>query len=225
MLAKNWMSSPAITIDADAILPEAIKLINHHKIHMLPVMNKDQLVGIVTERDLIKATDSDTTSAKLSNLEDGLSPTRIRDVMSKNPITVPDNNTIEEIAELLLVYKISGVPVVDEQEKMVGIITKTDIFKYIVTLAGARKKGVQLALELADRPENVNEITDTIRDYGAHISNFLSTQRRAGNGYRKVYIHINDIDRPSLLRLIEVLNEKANLLYIADHMDKTREMF
>jgi acetoin utilization protein AcuB len=215
MLVKNWMSSPAITIDSDAMVPEAIKLFNHHKIHRLPVTEEGQLVGIVTDLDLKKA----------AGFEDRLPPTKIRDVMSKNPITAPYNNTIEEIAELLMVYNISGVPVVDEQEKMIGILTKTDIFKYIVTLAGARKKGVQLALELADRPENVNEIVDTIRDYGARISNFLSTQRRAANGYRKVYIHINDIDRPSLQRLIEVLKQKANLLYIVDHMDKTREMF
>ena len=225
MLVKNWMSRPAITIEADAMLPEAIKLLNQHKIHMLPVMEGDHLVGIVTELDLRKTAGSCASTVKRLDHEALPSATRIRDVMVKDPVRVPYNHTIEETAELLLVYNISGVPVVDEQEKIVGVITKTDIFKYIITLAGARKKGVQLALELADRPENVNEITETIRDHGARISNFLSTQRRARNGYRKVYIHINDIDRPTLLRLKEILKEKTNLLYIVDHMDKTREMF
>jgi acetoin utilization protein AcuB len=225
MLVKNWMSRPAITIDADAMLPEATKLLNQHRIHMLPVMEGDHLVGSVTELDLRKAAGSDARPVKCSDLEDRRPLPKIRDVMVKHPVTVPYNHTIEETAELLLVYNSSGIPVVNEQEKIVGIITKTDIFKYIITLAGARKKGVQLALELADRPENVNEITETIRDYGARISNFLSTQRRARNGYCKVYIHINDIDRPSLLRLKEVLKEKTNLLYIVDHMDKTREVF
>jgi acetoin utilization protein AcuB len=145
--------------------------------------------------------------------------------MMKDPITVPYNYTIEEAVELMLVYNSSGFPVVEKKKKLVGIITKTDIFKYIVTLAGARKKGVQIALEHADRPENISEIADTIRDYGAHISNFLSTQRRARNGYRKLYIHINDIDRPSLRRLKEVLEKKATFHYIVNHMNKTREIF
>ncbi|MGD8761883.1 MAG: CBS and ACT domain-containing protein [Desulfobacteraceae bacterium] len=225
MLVKNWMSRPAITIDADAMLSEAIKLLKQHKIHLLPVLEEDHIVGIVTEIDLRKAAGSDASPVKHSDLEKPRPTTKIRDIMVKAPVTIPYNYTIEETAELQLVHNISGVPVVDEQEKIVGVITKTDIFKYIITLAGARKKGVQLALELADRPENVNEITETIRDHGARISNFLSTQRRARNGYRKVYIHINDIDRPTLLRLKEILKEKTNLLYIIDHMDMTREMF
>ena len=225
MLVKNWMSRPAITIDADATLPEAIKLLNHHKIHMLPVMEGYRLVGIVTELDMRKAGGSDASSLKCSDF-DNLQPTaRIRDVMVRDPVTIPYNHTIEETVELMLVYHSSGFPVVDKKKKIVGVITKTDVFKFIVMLAGARKKGVQLALELADRPENVNEIADTIRDYGARISNLLSTQRRARSGYRKLYIQINDIDRPSLLRLQEVLKEKATFHYIVNHTNKTREMF
>jgi acetoin utilization protein AcuB len=225
MLVKNWMSRPAITIDAGAMLPEAIKLLNQHKIHMLPVIENDRLVGIVTELDLRKTASSDASPAKRSNLEYCRLPIRIRDVMAKNPITVPLNHTIEETAELLLVHEISGIPVVDGQQKIIGIITKTDLFKFIITLAGGGKKGVQLGLDLIDRSGSVKDITDTMRDYGARISSIFSTPHRAGSGHRNVYIRIYDIDRPSLLRLKEVLKEKATFLYIVDHMDKTRETF
>jgi acetoin utilization protein AcuB len=225
MLVKNWMTKPVITIDADATLPEAKQLMNQHKIHMLPVMEEDRLVGIITELGLRKAAGSDASPLKCSDIDNRQPMTKIQDIMVKDHVTVPYNHTIEEAVELLLIYNSSGFPVVDKQEKLIGIITKTDIFKYLITLNGARKKGVQLALEVADRPENVNEIADTIRDYGARISNFLSTRRRARNGYRNLYIHIDDIDRPSLMRLKEVLKEKATFHYIVNHMDKTREMF
>jgi acetoin utilization protein AcuB len=225
MLVKNWMSRPAITIDVDAMLPQAIKLLNQHKIHMLPVIEGERLVGIVTELDLRKAAGVDADPLNSSNPKKSPPPTMIREVMAKNPITVPYHHTIEETAELLRVYSISGVPVVDEQEKIVGIITKTDIFNFVIILAGGANKGVQLGLELIDRPGSVKEITDTIRDYGARISSIFSTPHRAGSGYRHVYIRMYDVDRPSLLRIKALLKEKTNLLYIVDHMDKTRETF
>jgi acetoin utilization protein AcuB len=225
MLVKNWMSRPAITIDADAMLPEAIKLLNQYKIHILPVMESDRLVGIVTELDLRKAAGSGASPLKHSDLENRRPAAKIRDVMVKNPVTVPYNHTIEETAELLLVHNISGLPVVDEQENVIGIITKTDIFNFVIILAGGGKEGVELGLELIDRLGSVKEITDTIREYGARISSIFSTPHRAERGHRNVYIRIYDIDRPSLLRLKKVLKEKAIFLYIVNHMDKTRETF
>jgi len=54
MLVKNWMSKPAITINADATIKDAADLLKNHKIRMLPVMEYDQLVGVITDRDLEK---------------------------------------------------------------------------------------------------------------------------------------------------------------------------
>ena len=138
---------------------------------------------------------------------------------------VDDPQDLNVLPDLLLVHNISGIPVVDEQKKMIGIITKTDIFNSIIMLAGGGKKGVELGLELIDRPGSVKEITDMIRDYGARVSSIFSTPHRAGSGHRNVYIRIYDVDRPSLLRLKEVLKGKATFLYIVNHMDKTRDTF
>jgi acetoin utilization protein AcuB len=225
MLVKNWMSSPAITIDADAMLPKAKKLLNHHRIHMLPVMEGVYLAGIVTELDLSKAVGFDTRTEKSLDLEECQPATKIRDVMVKNVDTVPYNHTIQEVAEILLLNHISGIPVVGEQKEIIGVITKTDIFNYIILLAGGTKNGVELGLELVDRPGSVKEITDTIRDYGARVSSILSTPQRAGRGHRRVYIRIYDIDRPTRQRLGQVIKDKASVLYVVDHVEKTRELF
>ena len=75
MLVMNWMSQPAITIDADDFAEDAIRLAKKHEIHMLPVMQNGQLVGIVTDRDIIRAPASDVPSENKeedSNLLSGI---------------------------------------------------------------------------------------------------------------------------------------------------------
>jgi acetoin utilization protein AcuB len=219
------MSRPVVTIDANATLQEATRLLNQHKIDMLPVIDRGHLVGTVTELDLRKAPGSDPSPTKFSDPENRHSATKIRDVLVKHPVTVPYNHTIEETAELLLVYNISGVPVVDEQKKLIGIITKTDIFNSIIMLAGCGKEVVELGLELIDRPGSMKEIIDTIRDYGARVSSIFCTHQRAERGHRRAYIRIYDVDRPSRQRIKEVLKDKATVLYVLDHIENTRELF
>lgn len=225
MLVKNWMSSPPITIGADAFMPTAIKLMQKHEIHMLPVMDCGDLVGIVTELDLKRASGSELVSLKLREEEDVISKTKANKIMTKNPVTVSFDQTIEEVSELFFIHHISSAPVVNEIGKLIGVITKTDIFRSIISLAGFRKDGIQFSMELTDRPGSIKEITDTMRDYGARVSSIISTARRAERGHRRVYIQINDVDLPSRQRLKEVLKEKANVRYIVDHMEKTRELF
>ncbi len=224
MLVKNWMSSPPITIDADASISNAIKLMQKHEIHMLPVMNGSDLVGIVTDLDLKRASGSELVSAKLPEVEGVISNTEVNKIMTKNPVTVSFDQTLEEVSELFFIYRICSAPVVNERGKLIGVITKTDIFRLIISLAGFRKDGIQFSLELTDRPGSIKEITDTMRDYGARVSSIISTARRAARGHRRVYIQINDVDSPSRQRLKEVLKEKANVRYILDHMEKTREL-
>ena len=80
-------------------------------------------------------------------------------------------------------------------------------------------------MELIDRPGSVKEITDTIRDYGARVLSIFSTPQRARRGHRRVYIRIYDVDRPSRQRIKDVLKEKTSVLYVVDHIEKTRESF
>jgi acetoin utilization protein AcuB len=224
MLIKNWMSKPPITIEAEACLTDAIGLLRQHEISMLPVLADDQLVGIVTDRDIKKASASDVGSLEAHELLDLISGMQIKTIMTKNPITVPYNYTIEETALKLLVHNISGVPVLNQVKQLIGVITKTDIFRALISLTGIRKKGAQFAFDLQDRPGSIQEITDTMRDYGAHITSILTSYDRVREGHRRAYIRIYGMDRPSLQRLIEVLKEKTAWLYIVDHEENRREV-
>jgi len=225
MLVKNWMCQPAITIDADDVVSDATGLLKKQEIHMLPVMQKGQLVGIVTDQDIKRASSSDVVSENRIQDGDLLDGITIKEIMTPDPVTVRYDYTLEETVEKFLVHNISGLPVVNQQRKVIGVITKSDFFQLILVLTGFGKKGLQLGIELEDRAGCLKEITDIIREYGGRIASIFSTHERADRGNRRLYIRIFDIDQPSLLHLKEVIRKKATLLYIVDHNGKKREIF
>jgi len=225
MLVKNWMSKPAITIDADASMHDAIKLLKNHNIKMLPVMEKGRLVGIVTDRDLKRASASDATSLEIHELLYLISKIKIKEIMTKNPIKVPEDYTVEETAEILLKHNISGVPVIDQHHNIVGTITQNDVFRILISLTGAEKRGIQFGMELEDRPGSIKEVADVIREYGGRMASILTSYNMAPEGFRRVYIRMYGIDRFKLNRLKEALKEKASLLYLVDRREVQRETF
>ncbi|MGD9281234.1 MAG: CBS domain-containing protein, partial [Desulfobacterales bacterium] len=82
MLVMNWMSQPAITVDIDDFVEDAFGLINKHEIHMLPVMQNRQLVGIVTDSDIKNASASNTPSQKTGNGRSQFSGIEVKKIMS-----------------------------------------------------------------------------------------------------------------------------------------------
>jgi len=225
MLVKNWMSKPAITINAEASMHDAIKLLKNHNIKMLPVMEKGKLVGIVTDRDIKRASASDATSLEIHELIYLISKIKIQEIMTKNPITVPQDYTVEETAEILLKHNISGVPVIDQYRDVVGTITQNDIFRILISLTGAEKRGIQFGVEVEDRPGSIKEVTDIIREYGGRMASILTTYDRAPEGFRRVYIRMYGIDRFKINKLKEAIREKASLLYLVDRREVHRETF
>jgi len=225
MLVKNWMSKPAITIDENEFMSDAIKLLKNHNIKMLPVMKKGKLVGIITDRDLKRASASDATTLEIHELLYLISRIKIKDIMTKNPVTVPQDYTVEETAEILLKHNISGVPVVDQYHDVVGTIIQNDLFRILISLTGADKRGIQFGMELEDRPGSIKEVADVIREYGGRMASILTSYHMAPEGFRRVYIRMYGIDRFKINRLKEALKEKARLLYMVDRREVHRETF
>jgi acetoin utilization protein AcuB len=222
MLVKNWMSAPVVTIDANDSMERAIELMQEHCIKTLPVMKNDMLVGIVTDRDLKKASASDATSLAVYELLNLLAKVKIKKIMTKDPITVQPDFTIEEAANLLRKKRISGAPVVNGQNRLVGIITKEDLFKVLSSITGVDHRGIQFAFRVEDRPKAVMELTDIIRKYDGHVVSLYSTYEGVPESYRHVFMRAYRINREQLDKLKEDLEEKATLLYLVDHRFSTR---
>lgn len=225
MLVKNWMRKPAVTIDENDSMHDAITLLKNHNIKMLPVIGKGNLVGIITDRDLKRASASDATSLEIHELLYLISKIKIKDIMTKKPVTVPPDYTIEETAEVLLKHNISGVPVVDQYGDIVGVITQNDLFRILISLTGAEKRGIQFGVEVEDRPGSIKEVTDIIRKYGGRMASILTSYDMAPEGFRRVYIRMYGIDRFKINRLKEALQQKAQLLYMVDRREVHRETF
>ena len=225
MLVKNWMSKKPITIDVNASMQDAIQRMKQENIKLLPVVQGDKLVGVVTDRDLKKASASDATSLDVHELLYLIMKIKVKDIMVKNPVTVSEDFTIEETAEILLDKKISGVPVMDKTGKIAGVITKSDLFRVIISLTGIGQKGIQLAMQLKDDSGSIKSVADIIRKYQGRIASILSTYDRVPPGFRKVYIRFFDMDRGKLEELKKEIKEKALLLYMVDHREGERSVY
>lgn len=225
MLVSNWMSKPVITANVNDSMQEAMRLLKKNDIRFLPVMESGKLVGVVTDRDLKRASASDATTLEIHELFYLLSKIKVKGVMTKNPVTVPPTFSIEETALVLIKNKISAVPVVDGNGQVVGVITQTDLFRVLTTLTGIDKKGIQFAFIIADQSGSIRKITDIVRKYNGRIASIMASYENAPEGCRKLYVRTYQIDRDLLSNLTKALKEAGEILYMIDHREGKREVF
>ncbi len=219
------MSKEVITVDADETMQHAIELLKEHNIRMLPVMKNKKLVGIITDRDLKRASAPDVISLEIQETLDRIGKIKVQNIMTPNPITVPWDFTVEEAAEVLLKNKISGIPVTGPKGDVVGVITQSDICNVLISLAGIGKKGIQMAIQIEDRPGSLKGITRVIRDLGGRIVSILTSYEKVPDGFRNVYTRFYDMDRSILETLKNNISEISKILYIVDHQENNRDIF
>jgi len=132
-IVRQWMSHPVIVAESTMVLPEARQLLRQRSIRRLPVVDAaKRLVGIVTEGDINRVSDSHVTDVRDYNLYFQISVLPISEIMTREVVTVTPDVLIVDVAQLLLKHRIGGVPVL-EGDRIVGIITESDLFRLIVT--------------------------------------------------------------------------------------------
>ncbi len=127
---RDWMTPNPITIVPKTTLPDAHKLMKDSKIRRLPVVDHGRLVGIVTLGDVREAQPSDATTLGIYELNYLLSKLTVDKIMTREPLTIRPDATIQEAARVMLDHKIGGLPVM-EGDRIVGIITESDIFRVL----------------------------------------------------------------------------------------------
>lgn len=130
-LIRDWMTPDPITISGSATLPEAYWLMVSNEIRRLPVVDGGVLVGIVTLEDLRQKMPASFINIDPIRVSDMLSKLPVRQVMAQNPKTISVDAPLVEAAQQMLAHKISALPVMDD-DKLVGIITESDIFRALV---------------------------------------------------------------------------------------------
>ncbi|HBF36948.1 MAG TPA: hypothetical protein DDW50_06465 [Firmicutes bacterium] len=168
MFVKDRMTVNPMTIDDSAPIIEAGEIFRKNNFARLPVMHDGKLVGIITQDDLLKVSPSQATTLSVWELNYVLSKLLIKDAMTKNPVIVSPNATLEEVALLMREKEIGALPVV-EHDKLVGIITESDIFDAFIDLMGLKRIGTRISIDLEDKVGAVAQITDLLRNEGINI--------------------------------------------------------
>ncbi|HHT9158939.1 MAG: hypothetical protein A2099_04795 [Planctomycetes bacterium GWF2_39_10] len=132
MLVKDIMKTQLVTLNADSKLGFANDIMYLGRIRHLPVVKGENIVvGILTQRDLYRA----SLTSILTNWKENkefLDSIKVSDVMTKNVATINPDATIEESAQVMIDKKIGALPVVKDKNKLVGLITETDVLQYFV---------------------------------------------------------------------------------------------
>ena len=112
---------------------DAHKLMRRHKIRRLPITKSNgELVGIVTRSDVRQAEPSEATTLNVWEMNYLLAKLQLRDIMTDNPCHIHPNDSIKLAAELMHKNKIGALPVVDDNMKVIGILTESDIFRVLI---------------------------------------------------------------------------------------------
>jgi acetoin utilization protein AcuB len=214
MQIKDWMTKDPVTVTEDTSMIKAIHLMKERRFRRLPVVTSGRLVGMVTDRDLKEAAPSKATTLDVHELYYLLAELQVKEIMSHNPLSVSQDDTVEHAAQIMLDQTISGLPVLDAAGKVVGIITQSDVFRAFMHITGVLQGGVQFALRLEDRPGLIKEVVDLLRARGARFVSLLSSYATTQTGFRDVYIRVKDLSPEAVTAAKEELASRYELLYV-----------
>jgi|YNPBryantNP2012_1023418.scaffolds.fasta_scaffold27279_2 acetoin utilization protein AcuB len=203
MLVRECMTRDPITVTPDTTVPDALRLMREKKIRRLPVVNSQgALVGIVSDKDLLYASPSPATTLAVWEIPELLARIRVEKVMTSKVITTTEDTPLEEAARIMADYRIGGLPVMQE-ERLVGIITETDLFKAFLQLLGGRRRGVRVTVSVPDAKGTLARITNVIFDAGGDIVGLGFRELTDSRGTQwEITFKVQDVPQE---RLLEVL--------------------
>ena len=206
MLVKERMSSPVISVKPDLPIMEALKLMKNERIRRAPVIKKGKLIGIISDHDLINAAPSAATSLSVWEINYLLSQITVKEVMTKEVLTVEEDTPVEEAARIMADNKIGGIPVVG-QGKVVGLITETDLFKLFLEMMGGREDGIRVTAMVPERRGELAAITEAISEVGG---NFIAFTQFSGedSSNREIMFKVIGLDLPTVVEKTEPLVER-----------------
>ncbi len=208
MLVGERMSSPVITIHLEMPMQDALNLMHQEHVRRFPVVNKrGNLVGIVSERDLLHASPSDATSLSIWEINYLLSKIIVKDIMTRDVITICEDTPLEDAARIMADNKIGGLPILREGN-LVGIITETDLFKIFLELLGAREPGVRVAALVPNVPGELAQLTEAVFNIGGNIV-AMGTFLGDSSENREVCLKVADVNAVDLERAIEPFAERV----------------
>lgn len=215
MFVRDCMSSPVVTVTPDTPFQVALKTMHEHKFRRLPVVDKHgRLAGIVSERDLLHASPSPASSLSVWEMNYLLGKLTVQQVMTRSIIITSPETPIEHAASLMVANKIGGLPVVDETDQIVGVITETDIFKAFVEMIDGRE-GIRLTVDLAEEEILPLEFIEAVYRQGGHLAALGAVP--LGDGMRRTVMVIRGASLASMGEPLTLLGQAVVDVYDMAH--------
>jgi len=179
MAVKDFMTRKVVYISPNTTIAHAADMMREQKLHRLPVIENDQLVGLVTEGTIAEASPSKATSLSIYEMNYLLNKTKVGDVMIRDVVTISQFASLEDATYLMLKNKIGILPVVDN-EQLYGVITDRDIFTAFLEVSGYGEEGVRLRFVTENKVGVLEQIIRLLVEENLNISNTVNIPRKDG---------------------------------------------
>lgn len=197
MIVQDVMQPHVVTGHPDTSLKEALRLMRQRGIRHLPIVDAGLLVGIVSDRDVGQAVAAGEVREE-AGAGDILARIPIGAIMTRQVITTGPMTAVEEAAAIMLGHRISAVPVLDA-ERLVGIVTETDLLRVLVRALGAGQPSSRLDVLLEPSGASVGEVIALVEAAGVPVSSVLTM---AGDTMREIILRVPTIDPGPAVRAL-----------------------
>ena len=169
MTVKRMMKKNPITTTAETSIVDVADILKENHIHRLPVLDKKgKLIGVITEKDILHASPSPVSSLSVHEMPYMLSRLKVSNLMTKDVRTIDPDTTVEEAAKIMVDDDLSCLPVI-EGEKLVGIVSKSDMFKVLYELFGSLVKGTRVTFLFNQRSGEISRLSTALANKGFDI--------------------------------------------------------
>ncbi|MEW5774035.1 MAG: CBS and ACT domain-containing protein [Thermodesulfobacteriota bacterium] len=214
MLIGNWMTKDPISVAPDTTMMRAAKTIKDKAVHMLPVVDAgNKVVGVVTDRDLKEASPSKATTLDVHELYYLLSEIKVKDIMTSKVYSLTPEDTVERAAVLMRDKRIGGLPIVDADSRLVGVITESDVMDVLIKITGVLHGGFQIGFALSNQPGSLLALIEDLAAKGCRIMSVLTAYESKAENQRHVFIRVMDMDKSAQKKLLEELGAKHTVLF------------
>lgn len=202
MLVRETMTPDPIVVHPDTSFGDAMELLRAKRIRRLPVVDdKGVLVGIVVEKDLLKAAPSPATTLSVYEIPYLLSKLKIKDIMTKRVITVEEDWPLEEAARVMVEHKIGCLPVV-RGNKVIGIITETDIFRAMTLALGGEPQSLRVMVQVPDQKGELAKLSNQVAQLGGDIRSLVTLVGKASR-QGEITMKVLGVQRDELVQALE----------------------
>ncbi|NOZ49294.1 MAG: CBS domain-containing protein [Chloroflexi bacterium] len=187
MIVKEAMTPNPVTVELTTTLPQLVEVMREHSIRRVPVMQGDLLMGIVSDHDVMTTMPSPATTLSRWEMNTLLEKVTAKEIMTSPVYVASANCPIEEIARIMLQRKFGAMPVLDDEDRLVGIVTESDIFRMFVQMLTGEQPGLRFELRVERHRGVLSNLARIVNESGGGII-AIATMNETDANFKRVLV-------------------------------------